>query len=173
MSRDLRENTQAEIRARLGLVNMRLTKYWRLTDTQNQELVHDLIVDIASNPNDSMPEMDAADIRAIDDITDAMDAVLDEVRKDTEAQGMSTPYAALHEIFSLDDNEVLLLTAVLAPELDSRFRTLYTLLQGAPEPGRPFLLSLIEADDIGRFGQGAYLDESGTLLSRGLIERVP
>lgn len=168
MSQENGNDRILELRALLGLLNLRLTRYLQLADVRDQEMVHDLIVDIAIRPDGSEVPQDAEDSRKIAEMSASLTELLEDLRKRSE--GAATPFEHLEDTFSLDGDELLLLTAVLAPALDPRFRTLYTLLQGTPEPGREFLLSLTEPDDIGRYAYGAYLSGNGTLLSRALIE---
>ena len=78
----------------------------------------------------------------------------------------------LRECFDLSSNEMLLLTAILAPAFDERFRSLYRLFQYNEEPRMDFLLSLLDEDGIGRYAYSELLGPEGKLLSRSLVERV-
>ena len=105
-------------------------------------------------------------------MTEALTAEQESLRVRAADEGMLPRIDILRERFGLDGDELMLLTAVLAPSVDERFRRIYKLFQNSEEPRMDLLLSLIDPSGKERYARAELLGPEGKLLSKGLIETV-
>ena len=105
-------------------------------------------------------------------MTEMLTAEQESLRARAADEGMLPRIDILRERFGLDGDELMLLTAVLAPSVDEHFRRIYKLFQNSEEPRMDLLLSLIDPSGKERYARAELLGPGGKLLSKGLIETV-
>ncbi len=153
----------------LSMLNMRIFSCLGTCDENIRAEAHDRMVELAERPAQDAYMLPESETRAYQALSASL---LDEhagLLGRCEAEGEELPIERLRDCFGLSRDEMLLLTAVLAPRTDERFREIYRLFQGRAEPTMSFLLRLIEPDGFLRYAGAEVLGRNGTLLSRSLI----
>ncbi len=153
----------------LSLLNLRLFSCLGYCAGENRDAAHDLIAEISDHKREDAFVPDEAEAEVAQALADALLRKQVEILQAADAEGQPA-IEVLRDTFELGPEEMLLLTAILAPSVDERFRRIYRLFQGSEEPRLDFLLSLIESDGLGRYKNSSLLGRNGRLLSRGLIE---
>ena len=141
-------------------------------DEALREEAYSRIVDIAEDPDRTGFTPEAEELAASQQKVDSLIARQSELLAEWENGEVSLRLEQLRDRFGLDGDEMLLLTAVLAPAVDDRFREIYKLFRGGEEPRTDFLLSLIERDGLGRYAHSHLLGRESRLVSRGIIESL-
>ncbi len=154
----------------LALINLRLYTCLGLCEGSLREEAVERIADIAGDPDRNgyvpAPEEYAAVENHLNGLMREQEMLLSEA----DNGNGEIPLETIRSRFDLERDEMVLLTAVLAPAVDDRFRRIYRLFQGSEAPRMDFLLSLLEPDGLKRYSRAGLLHESGKLLSRELIE---
>ncbi len=166
----MEENGSLYLKNLLSLINLRLYSCLGLCEGSLRDEAFDRIEDIAADPDRAGYSPDENEISAFENHFRQVMDTRDRLLADAEKSGQNFPIEKIRECFSLDSNEMVLLTAVLAPAIDDRFRRVYRLFQGGEAPRMDFLLSLLEADGLKRYKYAELLAPLGRLLSRGLIQ---
>ena len=156
----------------LSLLNLGIFSRLGACDPVDRVEAHDRMVELAALPVQDAFALSESEQQAYRELSDSLlsehDKLLDGFRRD----GQWPAIERLRDCFGLDRNEMLLLTAILAPQTDERFRKIYRLFQGRSEPAMGFLLRLIEPDGLLRYRNAELLGRNGTLISHALIEPV-
>ena len=153
----------------LSLLNLRLFTCLGYCAGEDRDEAHGLIAEVSDHARQDAFVPDDAEIEVCQALTDALIREQDEILRSAEAEGIPA-LEVIRDCFGLDSDEMLLLTAILAPAVDERFRRIYRLFQGSEAPRLDFLLSLIEPDGLGRYEFSRLLSSSGSLLRYGLAE---
>ena len=155
----------------LKLLNMRLLSLLENCPQENRGAVKDIMLSIIEDrhPDAGLDEEETAvAVRLVDYFNETRETLLKEM-----AEGKISPrIELLRNRFDLDGNELLLLTAVLAPYMDDRFRFIYSLFQNGSDPRMDFLLRLPDISEKGPYSYTDLLGPSGRLVSCSLIESV-
>ena len=156
----------------LALLNLRLYSLLPICPSENREEARSRMA-VAADPT-----LDPYSVLRSDE-TMACENLLEGYNKEHEsliaAAENSDDWPRLEIIrstFDLDNNEMVLLTAVLAAAVSDHFRNIYSLYAGSEYPRMSLLLSLLDEDVVGRFQYADLLGNSGKLLSYHLIEPV-
>ena len=153
-----------------SLLNLRLFHNLGLCDAETRDAVHDRIVEAAGNPiRDEFPVLEG-ETEAYQNLMEAFLQENADLLSQAEAENDLPAIEKLRDCFDLSPEELVFLTAILAPVIDERFRRTCRLFQGSEAPRKDFLLSLIDPDGLGRFRNAELLGMYGKLLSRGLVE---
>ena len=153
----------------LSLINMKLFTGLSLCDGDLREEAYQRINEIAKDPDRTGFSPDPAEIKAYENRLAQLLQEQDDILSEAEKADQKVPIEVIWERFGLDSEEMLLLTAVIAPAVDDRFRELYRLFQGNEAPRMDFLLSLLEPDGLKRYEKANLLGPQCRLLTRGLV----
>ncbi len=154
----------------LSLLDLRLFSCLGNCDESLRDEAYNRIVMIVKDPARSGFSPDAEELDALQKLLDELNREKDSMVQEAERDGSGLLLEQLRDRFGLEGNEMLLLTAILAPVVDERFRVLYKIFQNSEEPRTDFLLSLIEPDGTGRYAYANLLGRESRLVSRGIIE---
>ena len=156
-------------RTLLSLLDLRLFTCLGNCPGENRDEAHGLIADVSDHTafDDFAPDEEELEICQV--LTDALIRKQDEILSSADAEGLPA-IEVIRDCFGLERDEMLLLTAILAPAVDERFRRIYRLFQGSEAPRFDFLLSLIEPDGLGKYEHAELLGRNGKLLRFGLAE---
>ncbi len=154
----------------LLLINLRLYSVLGLCEASAREEAAERITDIAADPDRIGPLPEAEEMEVLENHLRVVKDIQEKLLAEAEKTGQKIPMEILRDSFGLSQDEMALLTAVLAPVIDDRFRRIYKLFQGCEAPRMDFLLSLIEQDGLKRYKYADLLNEGCKLLTRGLIE---
>ena len=116
--------------------------------------------------------LDTDELMACANLLETLLGEQEKLQSEAESSGNLPRIEQLRDCFDLTANEMLLLTAILAPDLDIRFREHYKLFQNSEEPRMDLLLSMLENGDENRYENAGLLGLEGKLISRGLVETV-
>ena len=156
----------------LQLLNLRLYTLIKLFPEENRVEAKDQMARMADPSLDETELVSESEILTCSEILSSLTREIDALRSNSAGNDALPQIEMLRERFDLNAEELILLTAVLAPALNGRFRTLYRLFGGSEEPRMDLLLSLLDEDALGRFVYADLLGAEGKLLSCGLIETV-
>ena len=156
----------------LSMLNLRFYSLQELCPAENRVEARDRMARIADPSLEPDLDVSEAEVQTAENLLNTLATenkrILSESGKTGELPGLEV----LRDRFDLNGNELLLLTAILAPALDERFRRLYSLFQYEETPRMDFLLRLLDEDDSGRYAYAGLLGPEGKLLSRSLVETV-
>lgn len=110
------------------------------------------------------------ELAACANLLDALLLEQDKLEEEAKDSGLQPRIEILRSRFSLTAEEMLLLTAILAPDYDVRFRRHYKLFQNSEEPRMDLLLSMLGSEEENRYEHAGLLSLEGKLLSCGLVE---
>ncbi|MBQ6510310.1 MAG: ATP-binding protein [Flexilinea sp.] len=159
----------AYFRTFLSLLDLRLFTCLGACPGEGRDEAHGLIAEVSDHARQEAFVPDEDEIAVCRALTDALIREQDEILSLADAEGLPA-IEVIRECFGLDRDEMLLLTAILAPAVDERFRQIYRLFQGSEVPRLDFLLGLIEPDGLGRYEYTQLLSRNGNLLRFGLAE---
>ncbi len=156
----------------LSILNLRFYTLLAACPADNRVEARDFMTRIADPSLEPDLEFSDAEVSATAELLDALNSENDKILAEGGKIGDIPSIEVLRERFGLSGNEMILLTAILAPAVDERFRRLYTLFQYSEEPRVDFLLGLLDNDGLGRYAHAELLGKEGTLFSHSLIELV-
>ena len=153
----------------LSLLDLRLFTCLGYCPGETRDEAHGLIAEVSDHVRSDAFEPDDTEIDICRALTDALIREQDEILRAADTEGLPS-VEVIRDRFGLNSDEMLLLTAILAPAVDERFRQLYRLFQGSEVPRLDFLLSLLEPDGLGRYAYTRLLSRRGKLLRFSLVE---
>lgn len=153
----------------LSLLDLRLFTCLGYCPGETRDEAHGLIAEVSDHVRSDAFEPDDTEIDICRALTDALIREQDEILRAADTEGLPS-VEVIRDRFGLNSDEMLLLTAILAPAVDERFRQLYRLFQGSEVPRLDFLLGLLEPDGLGRYAYTRLLSRRGKLLRFSLVE---
>ncbi len=156
----------------ISMLNLRLYSMLPACPAENRVEARDRMARTADPTLEPDLEFSEAEVNTVTELLDMLTTENDNILSSAGQTDEPPRIEILRERFGLSANEMLLMTAILAPAVDERFRRLYSLFQYNEEPRMDFLLSLLDEDGIGRYSNSELLGPEGKLLSRSLVERV-
>lgn len=174
---DLSESNSL-IKNYLQLLNLRFYSLLDLFPSEYRDEARDRMARFADPTLDSGLNISEDEARACYELLESLTRENENIRKRAAQNDLQPRLDLLRDRFDLSGDELVLLTAVVAPALDGRFRSLYSLFQNSEEPRMDLLLRLLDADENGRYAMAEMLGPEGKLIANSLIEaagnvRVP
>ena len=156
----------------LALLDLRLYTLLGLCPEETRDAVRAQLTAVLENGQEPELALTPEELTVCAQLSDLLDSNQEALLAEIRNSGSQPRIELLRERFGLNAKEMVLLTAVLAPALDERFRRYYKLFQNSEEPRMELLLSLIDTGEEGRYANIGLLDTDGRLMSCSLIETV-